>query len=216
MEQYARFGAKAHRAVAEALFRGLVLADADDRKVIGVRIVEEYLNAAAELMGLHAALRQRSQQPIVETFLNFRLTPEGVRDFQAAVAGRDSEELLADLGLPTRGAVEAVRGEVPWSQYRQFRAAVEAVVTGLTRVQRVEQGAVLALADGMRESRTLTHTIDWIPGRHMNPDQVALLVLEHRRRMLLTHALAIHETQLEVFIDAIDKITNAARDLIWL
>ena len=35
-------------------------------------------------------------------------------------------------------------------------------------------------------------------------------------RVILTHALAIHEPQLEVFIDAIDKITAAARDLIWL
>ena len=32
LEQYARFGAKAHRTVAESLFRGLVTADPDDRK----------------------------------------------------------------------------------------------------------------------------------------------------------------------------------------
>ena len=50
----------------------------------------------------------------------------------------------------------------------------------------------------------------------MNPDQVALLVLESKQRLLLTHALSIHESQLQLFVDAIDKITGATRDLIWL
>ena len=50
----------------------------------------------------------------------------------------------------------------------------------------------------------------------MPSDQVALLVLEHRSRRLLTHQLSIDEPQLKEFIGAIGQITQSARDLIWL
>ena len=216
LENYARFGAKAHRTVAEALFRSQALADPDDRKVIGMRIVEEYLNAAQELMALYLAMRRRREQPLLSTFMNFELTPPSVAAFRALTLGRTAAELLRDLQLPTLGDVEAARGEIPKRDYRAFAAATAAVAHGIERVQRVDQGVLLELADGLRSSSTLTHKLDWLPERAMNRDQVALVVVEQRRRVVLTHALAIHEPQLEVFIDAIDKITGAARDLIWL
>lgn len=216
LENYAKFGAKAHRTVAEALFRSQALADPDDRKVIGMRIVEEYLNAAQELMALYLAMRRRREQPLLTTFMNFELAAPSVAAFRALTLGRTASELLRDLQLPTLADVEAARGDIPKQDYRAFAAAVSAVAHGIERVQRVDQGVLLELADGLRSSATLTHKLDWLPERRLNPDQVALVVLEQRRRVVLTHALAIHEPQLEVFIDAIDKITAAARDLIWL
>ena len=216
LDNYAKFGAKAHRTVAEALFRSQALADPDDRKVIGMRIVEEYLNAAQELMALYVALRRRHEQPLLKTFMNFELSAPSVSAFRILTAGRTSEELLRDLQLPTLADVDGARGEIPRKDWRQFAAAVLAVGNGIERVQKVDQGVLLELADGLRQSTALTHKLDWLPERRMNPDQVALIVLNQRRRVVLTHALAIHEPQLEVFIDAIDKITAAARDLIWL
>ena len=216
LDNYARFGAKAHRTVAEALFRSQALADPDDRKVIGMRIVEEYLNAAQELMALYVALRRRHEQPLLTTFTNFELSSPSVAAFRILTAGRNPGDLLRDLQLPTLADVESARGEIPRKDWRQFAAAVLTIADGIDRVQKVDQGVLLELADGLKHSSALTHKMDWLPDRTMNPDQVALVVLNQRRRVLLTHALAVHEPQLEVFIDAIDKITAAARDLIWL
>ena len=216
LDNYAKFGAKAHRTVAEALFRSQALADPDDRKVIGMRIVEEYLNAAQDLMALYVALRRRHEQPLLTTFTNFELNAPSVAAFRILTSGRSADDLLRDLQLPTLADVDAARGEIPRKDWRQFAGAVLTISNGIERVQKVDQGVLLELADGLKQSSALTHKMDWLPDRAMNPDQVALVVLNQRRRVLLTHALAIHEPQLEVFIDAIDKVTAAARDLIWL
>ena len=216
LENYAQFGAKAHRTVAEALFRSLVLADPDDRKVMGMRIVEEYLGASAELIGLYLALRRRDERPVVESFLTFHLDAGSVADYRRLVDGRDPETLMRELRLPTLDDVEAARRDVPGRQHKQFAAAVRSVPAGLQRVVRVEREALLRLPDGLKRSNTLVHTLEWMPNRSMNANQVALLVLDQQRRELGTYALSIDEPQLEVFIDAIDGLTQASRDLIWL
>lgn len=216
LENYAAFSGKAHRTVAEALFRGLVLADPTDRKVMGMRIVEEYLAAAEEFMGLYLALRGREARPVVKSFMEFRLNAATLTAFLNVTQGWDNDWIMRDLGLPTIGDVESARTDIPKRQYKQFRAAVTAVSSGLSRVAKVEHGALLHLSEGLRESQALADRVDWVPDRSMNPDQVALLVLDQRRRTMATHALAIHEPQLERFIDAIGRITAAARDMVWL
>ncbi len=105
---------------------------------------------------------------------------------------------------------------MPRRQYKQCVAAVRSVPAGLERVACVEREALHRLADGLTQSKTLAHTLDWVPNRNMNANQVALLVLDRQRRELGTYALSIREPYLAVFIDAIDGITTAARDLIWL
>ena len=216
LENYARFGAKAHRTVAEALLRALALADPDDRKVMGMRVVEEYLNAAAELIGLYLALRRRQEAPVLDTFLGFELNVRSMTDFRVLTHGRSDDEIMRELGLPTLRDVEGARGEVKRRDYKQMRTAVESVVTGLERLTRVEQRALLQIASGLQRSKTLTHKLDWLPDRRMQPDQVALLVLEQKRRVLAAYPLAIQERQLQSFVDAIDRITCATRDMIWL
>ena len=216
LDNYARFGARAHRTVAEALLRQLVLADPDDRKIMGMRIVEEYLDTASALLGLYTALRGRAQAPVLQTFLEYRLDGPSVRAFSRQVRGRLPEHVLAELGLPTPEHVEAQRASLPQQEYRELTRAVRAVTVGLQRAANAEQTALLRLADGLRAPSTLTNRLDWLPDRAMSPNQVALLVLERQRRRLTTHALSIDEQQLQVFIDAIDKLTQASRDLIWL
>ncbi len=216
LENYAGFGGKAHRTVAEALLRGLVTADPADRKVMGMRIVQEYLAAAEELIGLYLALRGRDASPVVRTFMQFRLNPGSLAVFLNLTQGRDADGIMRDLGLPTVADVERARGDIPRRQYKQFRAAVTAVAGGLNRVAKVEQGALLRLSEGLRQSQTLAERVDWLPERRMQPDQVALLVLDQRRRAMTRHALAIDEGQLERFIDAIGGITDAGRDMVWL
>ncbi len=216
LESYAKFGAKGHRTVAEALFRSQALADPDDRKLMGMRIVEEYLGAAQELMALYVALRRRRQQPLIRSFLEFELSAASVGAFRALTIGRTPEELMRDLGLPILSDVEAARGEIPRRDWKQFATATASVAHGIERVQKLDQGVLLELADGLKSSSALAHKLDWLPERRMNPDQVALVVLNSRRRVVLAHALSVHEPQLEVFIDAIDKITAASRDAIWL
>jgi hypothetical protein len=183
---------------------------------MGMRIVEEYLAAAEEFMGLYMALRGRAVQPVVRSFMHFRLNPASLTAFLNLTQGRDADWILRDLGLPTISDVESARRDIPKRQYKQFRAAVTAVAGGLNRVAKVEHGALLHLSEGLRDSRALADHVDWLPERSMNPDQVALLVLDQRRRTMATHALAINEPQLERFIDALGAITGAGRDMIWL
>ena len=216
LENFAGFSGKAHRTVAEALLRGLVTADPSDRKVMGMRIVQEYLAAAEEFIGLYLALRGRDVHPVVRTFMGFRLNPASLAAFLNLTQGRDAAWIMRDLGLPTVADVERARREVPRRQYKQFRAAVNSVAGGLQRVAKVEHGALLRLCDGLRESQALADRVDWLPDRRMNPDQVALLVLDQRQRTMAAHTLAVDEQQLERFVDATGTITAAGRDMVWL
>ena len=216
LANYAHFGARSHRVVAEALFRELVLAEPDDRKIMGMRIVEEYLNAAGDLIGLFTALRRREEAPVIETFMAYRLDTESVLAFNAQIAGRLPEHVLRDLGLPAQEDVEASRDRLPPKDYQQLLAAVRSVSSGLQRATRADQSALLLLADGLRESTRLTNTLDWLPDRALNRDQVALMILARKRRSFLTHALSINERQIEQFVLAAGALTQASRDLIWL
>ena len=216
LENYSRFGARSQRVVAEALLRELVLAPPDDRKILGMRIVEEYLDAVGGIMALHAAFLRRDRAPLLATFLAHRLNVGSIAAFSAQVAARLPEHILRDLGLPTGDDVEALRPEVSKTEYRQLRAAVESVPQGLTRAARAEQSVLLQLAEGLRKSSTLTNTLDWLPDRSMPPDQVALMVLEEKRYRLATHSLTINEQQLEQFVLAIGTISQAERDMCWL
>ena len=92
---------------------------------------------------------------------------------------------------PAFSDVQAARGEIPKRDYRAFAAATSAVTHGIERVQKVDQGVLLELADGLRASSTLTPQARLAAGTRdnggRNPDQVALVVVENRRRVVLTH-----------------------------
>ena len=216
LENYARFGATAARVVSEALLRELVLAPPDHRKILGIRIVEEYLDAVASLTALFTALRERRRTPVLASFMAYRLTPRSVAAFNRAILGRSPDQILRDLGLPTRTDIDAARDGLSNSDYRQLCAALASVVKGLQRATKAEQEAVLLLADGLERSSTLTNTLEWLAGRSMNPDQVALMVLEEKRHRIATHALTINEKQIEQFTLAVGAISQASHDLIWL
>ena len=216
LENYARFGATAARVVSEALFRELVLAPPDHRKILGIRIVQEYLDAVASLIALFTALRARHRTPVLASFMAHRLTTRSVAAFNRAILGRSPDQILRDIGLPTRTDIDAARDGLSESDYRQLCAALASVVKGLQRATKAEQEAVLLLADGLERSSTLTNTLEWLPDRSMNPDQVALMVLEEKRHRIATHALTIDEKQIEQFALAVGAISQASRDLIWL
>ena len=152
----------------------------------------------------------------MRTFLEFELSETSVAVFKALTEGRSDEALLRDLGFPTEADVDSARGEIKKHDYKQMRAAITSIPRGIERARKVEADAMLQLHDGLRHSKTLAQRLDWMPDRSMQPNQVALLVLERKRRRLVTHQLSIDERQLEVFIGAIDQITQSARDLIWL
>ena len=87
--------------MAETCLRSLVLEQPPARKVLAVAIMEQFLLASGDLIGLHYALKSRHRQPIVQAFLSFRLDGEASAAFFAEVQEAPDEELLAALGLPT-------------------------------------------------------------------------------------------------------------------
>src|SRR5262245_43303556 len=64
LDNLSRFGIRARQVVAETCLRALVLANVEDRKLLGMAVYEQFVLAASDLIGLHRALRRRREQPI--------------------------------------------------------------------------------------------------------------------------------------------------------
>src|SRR3990172_7001607 len=107
LASYAELGVTSRRTVAETCLRGLVLESPPARKVLAIAIVEQFLLASADLIGLHHALKQRDREPIIRSFLSFRLDGEASGAFFAELLEAPDEELLAGFGLPAPAAVSA-------------------------------------------------------------------------------------------------------------
>src|SRR3990172_3809690 len=101
LASYAELGVTSRRTVAETCLRALVLEAPPARKVLAMTILEQFLLASADLIGLCAALRERERLPIVRSFLSFRLDGEASGAFfgglpEAAGGGALGGGLRAD------------------------------------------------------------------------------------------------------------------------
>src|ERR687894_435592 len=63
LDNLSRFGIRSRQVVAETCLRSLALANADDRKLLGMTVYEQFVGAASDLIALHTALRRRQARP---------------------------------------------------------------------------------------------------------------------------------------------------------
>jgi hypothetical protein len=218
LENYAEFGVRQRQVVAESLLRALVLADARDRKLLAMTIVEQLIGATADVIGLYSAIRSRGRTPLIQGFLEYELS-SGVTDefFELLVEGGEFEVLEA-LGLPHP---EGLLNIYPGLGYRRAREVAEAtysVLDGLDKFARnapATRIALLKAQDERSRGLTLTDRMSWLRGPALRPDQVAALTVDLRARRLVASPLSVDENSLGEITSAIGDLTGVARDMIF-
>jgi hypothetical protein len=216
LQSYAKLGVISRRTVAETCLRGLVLESPPARKILAMAIMEQFLLASADLIGLVQAIRDRACRPIVQSFLSFQLDDEASRSFFAALEAADGD-LLDAVGLPVPDVVSVRYPALPPLDARDLALALQSFVRDLrTTAQRGGSALHLSeLAGSVRGGPSLTEQPSYLNGVAMRPDQVASLVLDERRRQLVLHAVPVDEHRLGEVVDAIDCMTRAASNLIF-
>ena len=217
LASYGELGVTSRRTVAETCLRSLVLEQPPARKVLAVAIMEQFLLASGDLIGLHYAVKGRHRQPIVRAFLSFRPDAEAFGVFFAEVQEASDEELLAALGLPTP---ERAPARYPGLDARSLTDTLESLLRDLrTTGQRSASALLLGeSAGGFLDARTglaLAETSSWLGGGELRPDQVASLALDERRRQLVVQAMPVEEHRLGEVVDAIDCMARASANLIY-
>ena len=216
LQSYAKLGVASRRTVAETCLRGLVLESPPARKILAMAIVEQFLLASADLIGLVQAVRERAQRPIVQSFLSFRLDAGASSAFFSELELGDSE-LLDAVGLPSPELVATRYPALPSARARDLAGALRSLLRDLrTTAQRSSSAFLLSeLAGQVGSGAAITDQPSWLTEGAMRPDQVASLVLDERLRQLVLQTVPVDEHQLGEVVDAIDCMTRAASNLIY-
>ena len=219
LESYRKFGCRSRLIVAETCLRGLVLESPDHRKVLAVTIFEQYVGAMNDLVGLFAAFSRREAAPILRSFLEFRLDHRSAADFFEAVQSANDIDLCTALGLPPPRAVAAACPHLDAEDAYATSIAIHHLVQDLRKATDQGDAAALALAEWASQTggAVIASEAHWLngAGASLTPDQVALLVLDSRRRSIYVQGLSAEESSMARVVDAIDTATRAASNLIY-
>ena len=216
LDNLSRFGIRGRQVVAETCLRALVLANADDRKLLGMTVYEQFVQAASDTIALHRALRRRRSEPIAQSFLEFRLDGPTARAFFAELTATGAAGMLAAVDLPSPAALPALPG-MDRKDRRELEKALRAAIADfeqLTAFQELGERALSVAADHLRGSTALADRTQWLAGRAIRPSQVASIGLDTDGGRLDIAALRIDEERLEQVVNGIDIFTRLSRNLI--
>ncbi|HXH20726.1 MAG TPA: hypothetical protein VNN10_01765 [Dehalococcoidia bacterium] len=218
LDSYRKFGARGRLVVAETCMRGLVLASPEHRKVLAMQIFEQYVLAMSDLVALFTALMNRDKAPIMKTFMEFRLDHSNAMEFFEAVQAVSDFDLCRALGLPLPAEVPSACPHLDKEDAYQLSVSIHHLVQDLRRTTEKGGAAALALAQvaGQLGGAVISPDTSWLEGaRRLPPDQVALLVLDGRRRSIHVQAVSADEDVMGRVVDAIDSVTRASSNLIY-
>jgi hypothetical protein len=219
LESYRRFGSRSRLVVAESCLRSLVLESPDHRKVLAMTIFEQYVQAMNDLVALFAAFRSRKEAPILKTFLEFKLDHQNSMEFFQTIRSLSDPELCAMLDLPLPGMVRMMCPHLGVDDAYSLSVAIHQLTQELRKVTDQGEAGALALAQiaGQMGGAVLASDARWLDGavNEINPDQVALLVLDSRRRNIYVQGLTADEGSMGRVVDAVDTATRAASNLIY-
>jgi hypothetical protein len=216
LDNLSRFGVRGRQVVAETCLRALALANADDRKLLGMSVYEQFVLAASDLIGLHRALRRRREQPIAQSFLEFRLDGAAARLFFAELEAEGAAGMLRAIDLPHPAALLPVSG-MGRRERRELEKALRAAAADLEQLRAYQDLGERALAVASEHLRGMTALADrtqWLAGRAISPAQVASIALDGEHGRLDIAALRIDEERLEQVVDGIDIFTRLSRNII--
>jgi hypothetical protein len=218
LSSYAELGVTSRRILAETSFRSLVLESPPHRKVLAMHIMEQYVHATSDLVGLYYALKQRGRQPIMRAFLDFRLDRATALAFFNEIATTPHHELLAALGLPVPDDIAARFPSLSKSDVRDLRNAMVQMLGDVKRASEMGESAALALAQMAGESRSgaaLAKQTAWLDNVGLRPDQVASIAIDSERRTISVAAISVDEKRLEHVVSAIGAMTHISSTLVY-
>ena len=216
LENYRKFGCRGRLMVAETCLRGLVLANPDHRKVLAMTIFEQYVLSMSDLAGLFLAFRNRETSPIMKSFMEFKLDAASALDFFESVQDMGDYQLCAVLGLPMPFQIAAECPHLDEKEAYEVGVAISHLVKDLRKA--TDQNSAIHLAQFASASGgIIASNASWLPeeGAHVTPDQVAMLVLDSKRRSIMVQGLTAEEGAMAQVIDAIDTVTRAGSNLIY-
>ena len=220
LSSYAELGVTSRRVVAETCLRALVMESPPHRKVLALNIMEQYVQAASDLIGLYHALKQRGREPVMRAFLEFKLDGAAAITFFREIAGTPPAELLEDLRIPQEGrdAVAARCPSLSASDVKDLDRAIHQLIIDLQKTANMGEGAGLALAQMAGESRAgaaMTKQSAWLDDVGLRAEQVASIAIDERRRTVNVTAITVDERRLQNIVGAIDTMTRASQNLIY-
>ena len=218
LSSYAELGVASRRIMAETCLRALVMASPPHRKVLAMNIMEQYVLAASDLVGLYRAIKQRGSEPLMRAFLGFRLDRASALSFFQEMATTPGVELLARLGLPSPDDIARRCPSLPKGDVKDLKKALVQMLGDLKRTGEMGESAALALVQMAGESRAggaLVKQSTWLDNVGLRPDQVASIALDERRRTVSVTAISVDEKRLQSIVGVIDAMTNASSNLIY-
>ena len=218
LSSYHELGVSSRRVIAETCFRALVTESPPHRKVLAMNIMEQYVAAAGDLIGLYAAIRARGRTPIMQTMSEFSLDRASALAFFREIASTPAPEMLDSLGLPQPDDIARRCPSLPKRDVKDLKRALEQMLYDLDYTCRQGETAALALAQMAGESRigpALVGQSRWLDSVGLRADQVAAVALDRNRRTINITAISVDEKKLENVVSAINAITRASQNLIY-
>ena len=165
------------------------------------------------------AFRNRDRAPILKTFLEFRLDTTRSMDFFEAIRSVSDPEILASLDLPHPALVASTCPHLDSEDAYSVSVAIHHLLQDLRKATDQGEAGALALAQmaGQVGGAVLASDTKWLDGAgaDLTPDQVALLVLDSKRRNIYVQGLTADEGAMGRVVDAVDTATRAASNLIF-
>ncbi len=218
LSSYAELGVTTRRILAETSLRALVTESPPVRKVLAMNIMEQYVSAASDMIGLVHALRRRGREPVMRAFLGFKLDRASALAFFQEIATTSESELLASLGLPTPDQIVRRLPSLSKSDARDLKRAMVQMLGDFKRTGEMGEGVALALAQSAGErsgSAAITKQSAWLDNIGLAPNQVASISIDEQRRTINITAITVDEKRLQNVVSVIGAMTHISSTLIY-
>jgi hypothetical protein len=218
LENYRRFGCRSRLVVAETCLRGLVVETPEHRKLLAMTIFEQYVQAMSDLAGLFYAFEKRHEAPILRSFMEFRLDAPKATAFFETIRNTSDPEICGMLDIPMPAYARALCPHLSEEEAYSVSVAVNHLMLDLRKATAYGEAGALALAQMSEQvgGAIIAPDAKWLEGAaRLNPDEVAMLVLDSKRRSFYVQGLTADEGAMGQVVDALDTVTRAASNLIF-
>jgi len=218
LSSYAELGVRSRRIVAETALRAIATESPPHRKVLAMHIMEQYVLAASDVIGLWHALKQRGRMPLMQAVMDFKLDRNAAVAFFQEVATTPGRELLQAIGVPTPEQAAARYPQFPKRDLKDFRKVVGQLLYDLEYTVQPGETAALALAQMAGEGRmgaALVQQSAWLDRVGLRANQVAAMAIDAKRRTINLTAISVDEKKLQQVLTQINAMTRAAENLVY-
>jgi hypothetical protein len=218
LESYQQLGVTSRRIVAETCLRAQALESPPVRKVLAMQILEQYVQAAGDMIALYYALKHRGQQPMMRAMLDFKLDRDSAMTFFQEIASTPPDEVMRSLGLPMPDQLKTMCPSLSKSDERDLRLQMQQMLGDVKRISDMGEGVMLALAQASGETRggaAIVKQSQWLDNLGLKPNQVAAISIDEARRTVNLAAISVDEKRLVNIVSAIGAMTHVSSTLIY-